>query len=173
MGLILGGTIVAVKGGAQEDVSLAGTAMSPRTVFFLEEIPNVGIAQWLFAGTSFAPSSVERGDAQKAGFRNGVQATYTSDSPATTWIVPKDFQGTYYIRATLEADTAPNSTGSASLNTWIQIVNGGSNVIWGWQRGTLGTVTGTIKVEIATDSQGNDIVATGYYKGTVTIESGG
>lgn len=78
---------------------------------------------------------------------------------------------TYYIRASNDNGNlsfpmtlSTSGSDSASINTWVALtgspqfryrVNG--------PRSTVGTLEGIMKIEIASDSSGSNIVATGYY----------
>lgn len=73
---------------------------------------------------------------------------------------------TYYIRATTDIGDLPDS--GTSLNVWFSLASTRS---WWWTAGPgFDISTGTLKIEIARDSGGTDIVATGYYGGTATSE---
>lgn len=77
-----------------------------------------------------------------------------------------------WIRATLLSGTSPN--GGNSLNTWHQVTGAmGVTRAWAWTRTAVGdgagTTTGSLTVEIATDSGGSNVVATGTYTGESEI----
>lgn len=73
---------------------------------------------------------------------------------------------TYYIRATNAAGDNPD--GGSALNTWLAL---STLRQWYWQAGPgFVTSAGTLKIEIATDVGGTDIVATGYYRGIAEAE---
>lgn len=61
----------------------------------------------------------------------------------------------YWVRMTLLSGTAPGT--SPGLGTWLQL---SSDRQWGWSRASNGSTTATVKIEIATDSGGTNIVAT-------------
>lgn len=73
----------------------------------------------------------------------------------------------YWIRFTHNAGDASNFGNSSG--SWIAMTTA---VGQGWQETTNGfaETSGSSKVEIATDSGGSNIVATGYYGGTANIE---
>lgn len=141
--------------GAQEDerVILSGTTGSPNadTDFSLG-----GVAT---AGWSFLVS----GDLTKISGGAYSKPEWFGIAGQTTHETPDQ---TYYIRATLDAGNAPDN--GATLNVWHSLA---SARFWSWQCGPgFASNAGTLKIEIARDSGGTDIVDTGYYRGTVTSE---
>ena len=71
---------------------------------------------------------------------------------------------TYYIRATTESGDLPDN--GDVLNSWLTL---NSSRSWYWTETTpFDASHGIIKVEIASDSGGTDIRATGYYRGLAT-----
>lgn len=148
-----------------ETVTLQGTAGAPvsRTDSSILD-PQDGRITLAVVTTTF--QTLTRGHIEWDGYVAGQSASYTS---IHSWVTPNDYLlGPYYIRATLHADAAPD-IGNA-LNVWWSLTkDSGSNVFWTWSRNQIGSNTGTLKLEIATDSQGNNIVATGYYKMTITV----
>lgn len=139
-----------------ESIGLHGTSGSPNST-----VTTFGSATDLICGMRFTSG----GDVQK--YTTGVaQGSYTGLWTFSTslWnnIVPSQ---TYYIRATSHSGISLNSTYSSSINTWNALssshyfryfVGGPSN--------NVGTLTGVMKIEIASDSGGSNILATGYYE---------
>ena len=79
-----------------------------------------------------------------------------------------------WIRATQNAGSSVPNAGGPALNTWWKLHgSSGASRTWGWFRGgfdtTPGTYTGSIKIELSRNSSGTDIVATGFYGGTATV----
>jgi hypothetical protein len=70
--------------------------------------------------------------------------------------------GIYYVRFTQESGRQPSSDYSDDMNVWHQL-NQSRFLRWFAPQTQLGQDRGTVKVEIATDAQGTDVVATGYY----------
>lgn len=163
-------------GSTAETVSLSGTLGSPRSALGVSFAPDAAVAIWLFAGLDSAPTSIVQGQAQKYEGDLLDPFNFVSDNPSTDWVQPNDFQnGPYYIRATFQTaggDEAPSWPSSAALDTWHIMTNGFVNLSWGWQSTITGgsLSQGTIKVEIATDSGGTNIVATGYYRGVAATD---
>ena len=100
---------------------------------------------------------------QSAGFKDGVQAVF---STIHSWVIPNDYQeGPYYVRLTAFADTPPDFASPAvDGSTWHTTFG---NIEFGWSHNGVFFREGTVKIEIATDSGGTNIVATGYYRGRV------
>lgn len=76
----------------------------------------------------------------------------------------------YWVRATNDnGGDAPTGT-NAGFGTWLAM---SSTREWSHLRTTIGQDGPTrIKLEIATDSGGTNIIATGYYEITALVESG-
>lgn len=73
----------------------------------------------------------------------------------------------------LSLDEAPNHPSSSTLNTWLKVGGTSSSIrYFGWQETTNGfaMTRGQVKVEIASDSGGSTIVATGYYRSQCDVE---
>lgn len=70
--------------------------------------------------------------------------------------------GIYYIRFTRNSGRNSASDYSDSLNVWHQL-NQSRFIRWFAPQDQLGQDRGSVRVDIATDAQGTDIVATGYY----------
>lgn len=144
-----------------ETVYLQGTAGSPvtRTMFGFSESSETYHISFNVCSITSGPNSLTRGKFEWAGYKEGDLAVYTE---IHDWVVPNDFQqGPYYIRVTYESGTTPDF---GTLDTWL---SSASNVIFGWSHNGPIVREGVVKVEIATDSGGSNIVATGYYKGRV------
>ncbi len=103
-------------------------------------------------------------------FSDAGNVDFIKINPETDWVNPHDFDPTYWVRATLVAGTNPFS---GVLGNWQSLIPddpdpyGGRG--WTWIQVQLGATTGTVKVEVASDSEGANILATGYYKATVTV----
>lgn len=132
-------------------VSLSGTTGAPNTAFDFALSPDTADGAWTFN----SDGTVDR----------TVGATVTQFKPSSEWIIPNSPTATYYIRAQNNAGSNPD-TGPA-LNTWHALTSDRS---WAWQQSTNGSKTGSIQVDIATDSGGTNIVATGYYGANLSRE---
>ena len=84
------------------------------------------------------------------------------------WCASPPTGSTYWVRGTAISGTSP--TGSA-LNTWLDLADTTININFIWQQLTVGSKGGVIKLEIADDSAGSNILATGYYEGFVNKTS--
>ena len=136
-----------------DEVSLSGTTSVPNFAFDFELDPATAQAWWTFN----TDGTVDKHDSD----------TTTQFAAATQWIIPNNPSATYYIRAT--NNSGSNPTSGPALSTWHALT---SVRTWTWSRSTNGNTTGSLKIEIATDAAGTDIVATGYYGGNVTREAG-
>lgn len=149
-----------------ETVTLLGTAGAPiiRNEFGFSESGETYHIQFNLCSVTSAPNSLTRGKMEKAGYKEGISAVFTE---IHDWVTPNDYQeGPYYVRLTAFADTAPDfSSHAVNGTTWHDMT--GTNVYFGWSHNGPIIREGVVKVEIATDSGGSNIVATGYYRGRV------
>ena len=79
--------------------------------------------------------------------------------PAQNWYGPTTagVGNNYWVRLTVTDGSAPTAGLSDPVGTWNQITVA---VRWYWSRGTAGTTTATVTLELATDNAGSNIVAT-------------
>lgn len=149
--------VIAMLGIQTGLVKLTGSSGSPNTSNDIE-----------LSGTAFAGwRALTTGVLQKIQADNW---TDFSDQYFSVGGVAEDPQQDLWIRATLDAGDAPTS---GTLGTWIKIAGGGAGAhTWSWSNSAapVSTVEGDIKLEIATDSGGSNIVATGYYRGSALKE---
>lgn len=88
-------------------------------------------------------------------------ADWNSNAPSPT--------GTYYVRASIHSQSDPGSQSFASspsaLNTWLALTSSRSFLFTDNRAAaSYGLSDVVLKIEIATDSGGSNIVATGYYQ---------
>ena len=159
MGGLSGVSVVRSVYAGGEVVTLSGTSGSPNTSTDTEDTPINALAGWRF----YANGDVRRVFA----------STYTLFNSGTEW--NSSTPGIdYWIRATLDSGNAPNTGASSTLNTWHQLVGGAAPTYLAWEwlesRDPIAefTTAGTLQIDIATDSGGSNIVATGYYRGSAT-----
>ena len=157
-----------------EGVNLSGTEGSPIARSHISVDPDDALVGWSVIVESGSNARIKGHIMSIAyDFADAGSTDFVSSNPDTDWIIPHDFLVTYYIRATLVAGTAPIS---GALDIWQSLIPDFSfpfgNRSWTWAAVVVGSRTGTIKLEIATDGAGANIVATGYYKATVTVDSG-
>ena len=151
------------------DFNLSGSSGTPIETAYESSDPADSEVVWLIAGNT--TGTIVKGEIQSSGHDLGDAASYTSSNPTTDFRIPKDGWTTLYVRLTLDAGDAPDTTTHAvNGTTWHTLTEDSNNIWWIYQHAApVGSSTGTIKVEIATDSGGTDIVATGYYKATCTV----
>ena len=129
-----------------ETITLSGTASMPQTI--LGETSGGDIV----LGFEFRSNGELRGVPQGGNTYIWSSGEW-ADQPPT---------GIYYVRFIPESGLRPNSDYSEPMNVWRQL-NQSRYLRWFAPESQLGGDRGNVKVEIATDAQGTDIVATGYY----------
>jgi hypothetical protein len=134
--------------------SLSGTTGSPNVATTITTFPDDASAGWDFR----LDGRVQKVEATSSFFNEGTE--WTDAYPGET--------GDTWIRATNDAGSNPDS--GPALGTWHTLGNGATNS-WRWVVTGAGTSQGTLKIEIATDSGGSNIVATGYYRGVATANT--
>jgi hypothetical protein len=147
----------AIVGESGATESLSGTSVSRNQVSDSQTSPTDSDVYWEF-NTS---GQVWKHDTTGTQLNDGVEFTDEQDSPTVD----------LWIKATLDNGDAPTS--GPALGSWWQVTGGsGSTRRWTWTETTDGfaTTAGTIKVELSTDSGGTPVVATGYYRGTASVE---
>lgn len=100
----------------------------------------------------------------KSGYINmygaGPTTGFTGDHwAAQNWYISSDptvAATTHYVRATVTAGALTSGT----TGTWLAT---STDREWSCYKSTAGTASATVKLEIATDSGGTNIVATGYF----------
>ena len=142
------GTVSGVAAG--EVITLSGTSGTPNLSADAQAFPTDASAGWQFRSNG------------SVYYYNGVGFSLWMSGVEWSSFYPSP--GTYYIRATTDSGSAPNSTVNTSdaVGSWLAL---SSNRSWYWNEAGVGTYAGVCKIEIATDSGGTNIVATGYYSG--------
>lgn len=152
----IGGVLLGTAGGAGTDtITLSGTSGSPNARTASELSIDDAYMEWSFETDGTV--DINRSDTGNSQFQAGVEWNASQPTPTAT----------YYIKATLDSGTIPTS--GSTMTTWLAL---SSRRWWRWTETRNGfyTTTGTLKIEIATDSGGTNIVATGYYRGTAAVE---
>jgi len=141
-----------------EGVVLSGTSGSPNTFIDNSTSPVNATAEWEFRtdGTVWQV----KGNAADVQFQDGIEWSAGQDAPAEDrWIRFTD-------------DTGDASSSGDGTGTWHKVSGtGAANRKVGWVEFTDGLAdqTGSAKVEIAIDSGGSTIIATGYYGATAQV----
>lgn len=146
-----------------EKVTLSGTNGSANTFSDFAISPGTARAEWEFRAHLTDQSGLwrEKNTGSDTQFRAGVE-----------WVNVSDPKKDYWIKATQTGVTgagdAPNV--GDSLDTWLRL--DGFFRSWGWEVSGPGFEFryGAVRIDIATDSGGTEIVATGYYGGNVDKE---
>lgn len=152
---------IAGMGTNERGVTLSGTVGTPNLSLCVNADPSDTTAGWIF----YSNGTVQRYNGNPpvlVGFQSGIE--WIDDTPLID----------YWIRfdATLGTDPANGGDSSTGL-IWLKLTGTGSaDRSFLWEQTVVGTRSGYCKVEIATDSGGSNIVATGYYSGSAEVETG-
>lgn len=148
--------------------NLSGTSGSPVSKSHLSVNPDDAGLIWTISGfNSGSPEFALRTRVMWDGFDIGDQAVYQSYQ---TWRSPSTGWGVVYVRLTADSGDAMTSSSNAiDGTTWHALTEDVDNIHWQLNRTSNGTSSGVTKVEIATDSGGTDIVATGYYESVAQV----
>ena len=139
------------KGG--NSVNLSGSSGTPNSTSDLQVDPDNSESGWRFN----SDGSIQRNLNGGYSAWNPTPDEWSARQPITA------IGDNYWIRATLDAGSTPTA---GTLNTWQQL---STNREWYISRPVVGVSTFTVKIEIATDSGGTNIIATGYYRGTAEV----
>jgi len=100
---------------------------------------------------------------------NNVSDNIVQIDSATDWVIPNSISATtHYVRATQNSQTG-GGTLSGTLNTWLAL---STDRFWTIERAAVagtGSSIWSLDIEIATDSGGTNVVATGTYVLTSTL----
>lgn len=136
-------------------VNLSGTSGTPQVDTGLDEFPTVVQAGWEW---------------KTDGSLNRIFNGAWNPTP-DEWFDPNGSPNiTYYIRYTFNSGTAADVI-NPSVGIWAALTTE-RNLLWE-QSGVGSTGLGSYKVEIARDSGGTNIIATGYYGGECTVDPSG
>lgn len=138
-----------------EVVTLSGTSAAA--------IQNVGLSNEEAGGTTFGWAFAGDGRIIMTN-TNGAGSTVNYGN----WCSNNPPLNSYWIRFTANSGAPFDQSISTTINTWHDLSANSGNAKWSIPYQAF--ATGSVKVEIATDSAGSTIVATGYYG--VYIESG-
>lgn len=140
--------------GAAEVITLSGTSGSPNTITQTSTDPSDAYAGWRFLSDGTIDSGKD----------SNSSLNWTQFQSAVEWSDLQPSPGTHWIRATLDAGSTPNNI-NAGIGIWLAF----GDHEWSWSRTIVNITAGTLKIEIATDSAGSNIVATGYYRGRCVV----
>lgn len=143
---LLQGVMAQQDGASADGVTLSGTTGSPNMIIKTEQEPDA-TATWRFE----TDGTVLKDGVQ---FQSGIQ--WHADQPSPP-------EG-YYIRAQANAGHEPS--GGAGLNFWLSLDSVDRQWIWS---APVANILGSIKVDIATDAAGANIVQTGYYGADIEL----
>ncbi len=140
-----------------ETITLSGTSGTPNTQTDTATDPADASMTWEFQ----TDGEVWRIRQQESTtqFQDGVEWSSFQTLPAQD----------YWIEFTANAGSSPN-LGNTLATCHKLAGSGAANRSIGWSRTIAGTYSGSVRVDIATDSGCSSIVATGYYGGTAFVE---
>jgi len=143
-------SFTAPGGGGAENITLSGTSVTPNDEALDVAAGRVCNASWEFRNDGTVWYSINSVFTQ---FQDSIEWNDAQDTPT------EDF----WIRATLDS----GSLSSGALGSWDKISGaGGLTRSWVWQAIAVDElVTGVLRIDIADDALGSNIVATGYYEG--------
>ena len=140
-------------GTASDTVALSGTLGAPNTYIGLAQYPGGSAKQYLRANTS---GKLEEANSSP----NGTLGAYVQIN--SEWVDPlSTYTGSYWIRAT---KVSGDNLTSGTLGSWLALTSSRE-----WKLEAYGSAytpaykETLLKLEIATDSGGTTIIATGYY----------
>ena len=143
-------------GTVAETVTLSGTPSSYNSVFGVTQNGVDSLAGWRFKSDGTVFKTNVSGSSYNIQFNAGTE--WCNVTPSQT----------YYLRCTVQAGSLDG--GSQPANTWLALTTDRTfQVLDDIADGT--DITVQIKIEIASDSGGSNILATGYYEATATQES--
>ena len=158
--IILSAFGVPAAAGAVEIITLSGTSGSPNIKVKASSSPTDARTGWKFLTDGTVDGGTGTSGVTYVQFQTGSQWSNFQPTPG------KD----YWLRATLDDGSVPNESSDA-LNSWLKLAGSGSaNREFRWIETGLGAYNGALKIEIAEDSGGSTIVATGYYGGLATTD---
>jgi hypothetical protein len=139
-------------------ITLSGSTGTPNESDSGSHSTAGGSVSWWF----YPDGTVDRNNGSPAlsQFQDGIEWHDGQDSPT----------GNYWIRGTDDGGSLVPDDGAA-LNTWHRILGSGEATrVFTLAPGAAGpgVKSGQLKIDIATDSSGTNIVATGYYSHTMT-----
>ena len=124
--------------------------------------PDEANVVWTISGAA-SGSGRAVGYIQFDGYDTGDAIAFGGDVAFTT---PPTGWGTLYVRLTAITNVADATTHAIDGTTWHTLTEGATNISW-TETSSGVSETCTVRVEIATDSGGANIVATGDYVSTV------
>ena len=137
---------------------VTGWGLTGATQIHSEIQPNVAVAIHQLTGVS--SGTAVKGKMQKDGYRQGQSIVW---STGTDWAVPNSGWGTVYVRLTATSNTMDSSSHAIDGSTWHVVTEDVTNVWFSDDHDNVIAETASVTIEIATDSGGTNIVATGVF----------
>lgn len=132
----------------------------------LSTIPDVAVA--IHQMTGVTSGSATKGFMQKDGYDDGDAISWNTGNQ---WATPASGWGTVYVRLTAITNTMDASSHTIDGSTWHTFTEDVTNIWFRDEHDGLPAESATVQVEIATDSGGTNIVATGEFSTTVSAEA--
>lgn len=136
------------------------------TAIYTAILPAEANIIWSITGNA-SGSGRAVGYVQKDEYDSGDAIAFTNFS---AWTTPLTGWGQLYVRLTAISGTADSPTHAIDGSTWHSFQEGVTNIAWTETHNGSPSESCTVRVEIATDSGGTHIVATGDYTSEVTSE---
>ena len=131
--------------------------------------PADGNVIWYVTGNTAGSSGQTKGYVQKDGYDSGDAITLANHE---AWTTPLAGWGTMYVRLSDTGAVSPTASSHAVDGSTWHTMTEDTTQIW-WRTTATGAIVqvSTVLVELATDSGGTNIVASGSYTSTVSSES--
>lgn len=158
-----------IKAGNTNPVSylLTGTSGTPTSRGYTALQPETASLSWIICGNATGSNNTQKGYVQYAAYDASASASYVNEH---AFVTPNSGWGTLYVRLTQDSGTTDSTTHAIDGTTWHTLTEDTTNITWTESHDGAVNESCVVKVEIATDSLGTDIVATGYYESVVNSE---
>ena len=126
------------------------------------------IARAIHQLTGVSSGSATKGFMQKDGYDEGDAIAWNTGNQ---WVTPASGWGVVYVRLTATSNTMDNVSHTVDGSTWHTMTEDATNIWFGDAHDGPVTETASVTVEIATDSGGTNIVASGLFSTSVSAEA--
>lgn len=148
--------------------ALSGTSGSPTTKVHVALDPAAGNVVWSICGDTTGANGTQKGFIQNDGYDAGDAIAYANEA---AFVTPQSGWGVIYVRLTADSGVADASSHAIDGTTWHTLTEDSTIITWTETHDGPIPEECVVKVEFCTVGDGSDIVATGYYKSTVSSEA--